>query len=80
MNQPPGDHSVWRHTGSVFAQRSINVDFVTEALDRTSVMLWREQGKTRRRAAVCTAVVGCYARDGPLPRTGSLVTAAWRIG
>ena len=38
----------------VFAQRdkSIKIGFVLEALDRASVILWREQGKMRRGAAV----------------------------
>jgi hypothetical protein len=49
----------------------------------TSVMLWREQGKMRREDAAFGVLrsepVG-YARDGPLPRSGSLATAAWRMG
>jgi hypothetical protein len=49
----------------------------------TSVMLWREQGKTWREApgfGVVRAEPVGYARDGPLPRSGSLATAAWRMG
>jgi hypothetical protein len=54
-----------------------------EALGATSVMLWREQGKmwleTAAFGVVRSEPVG-YARDGPLPRSGSLATAAWRMG
>ena len=70
-------------TGSVLAQRDKPNQArvcVTEALDGISVMLWREQGKMRRAAAAFAAVMAVYARDGPLPRSGSLVTEASRIG
>src|SRR5215471_6078113 len=38
------------------AIRSIRVNVFTEALDGTSVMLWREQGKMRLQAAVCSGL------------------------